>query len=112
ACDNAYKIIADHIRTVAFAIGDKAIPSNEGRGYMLRRLIRRAVRYAKTLGIEKPFMYKLVPTVGSIMEDYYTEVSNQENHIMQVILVEEVRFMESLNDVLDRLRTFKKEVKI
>jgi len=109
ACDSAYKIIADHIRTVAFAIGDKAIPSNEGRGYILRRLIRRAVRYAKTLGIEKPFMYKLVPTVGSIMEDYYPEVSNQKNHIMQVIQVEEERFIETLHDGLDRLTTIMNE---
>src|SRR5699024_10363120 len=66
--DASYKIIADHIRTVAFAIGDHALPSNEGRGYILRRLIRRAVRYAKNLGIEKPFMYKLVPTVADIMD--------------------------------------------
>src|SRR5699024_5128895 len=62
--DTAFKVIADHIRTVAFAIGDGALPSNEGRGYVLRRLLRRAVRFAKQIGIEKPFMYKLVSTVG------------------------------------------------
>jgi alanyl-tRNA synthetase len=101
--DTAFKIIADHIRTVAFAIGDHAMPSNEGRGYILRRLIRRAVRYAKALRIEKPFMYKLVPIVGEIMESYYPEVKNHQDHIMQVIKVEEERFNETLHDGLDRL---------
>src|SRR5690606_21383505 len=62
--DVAFKVIADHIRTVAFAVGDGALPSNEGRGYVLRRLLRRAVRYAKQIGIERPFMYELVPVVG------------------------------------------------
>lgn len=101
--DAAYKIIADHIRTVSFAIGDHALPSNEGRGYILRRLIRRAVRYAKQIGIEKPFMYTLVPTVGEIMFDYYPEVKEQEENIMKLIKVEEERFNETLNDGLARL---------
>src|SRR5690625_392145 len=96
--DTAYKIIADHVRTVAFAVGDQARPSNEGRGYILRRLIRRAVRYAKNIGIEKPFMYKLVPVVGKIMEDYYPEVRKQEDIIMKVIKNEEQRFYETLQD--------------
>src|SRR5699024_4295446 len=99
----SYKIIADHIRTVAFAIGDHALPSNEGRGYILRRLIRRAVRYAKNIGIEKPFMYKLVPTVADIMYSYYPEVKEQQDHIMRIIQVEEERFMETLQDGIERL---------
>src|SRR5690625_5043400 len=101
--DTAYKIIADHIRTVAFAIGDHALPSNEGRGYILRRLLRRAVRYAKKIGIEEPFMYKLVPTVGEIMYAYYPEVLDQKEHIMNIVQVEEERFNETLNEGLDRL---------
>ena len=101
--DVSYKIIADHIRTVAFAIGDHALPSNEGRGYILRRLLRRAVRYAKKIGIEKPFMYKLVPTVGEIMHSYYPEVLDQKDYIMNIIKVEEERFIETLNDGLERL---------
>lgn len=92
-----FKVIADHIRTVAFAIGDGALPSNEGRGYILRRLLRRAVRYAKQIGIEKPFMYKLVPTVGEIMQDFYPEVTEKVEFIQRVIKNEEDRFHETLD---------------
>ena len=92
-----FKVIADHIRTVAFAIGDGALPSNEGRGYVLRRLLRRAVRYAKQIGIEKPFMFELVPTVGRIMEDFYPEVTAKTEFIQRVIKNEEVRFHETLD---------------
>ncbi|WP_431027286.1 alanine--tRNA ligase [Lysinibacillus sp. LZ02] len=92
-----FKVIADHIRTVAFAIGDGALPSNEGRGYVLRRLLRRAVRYAKQIGIEKPFMFELVPTVGEIMQDFYPEVTEKCAFIQRVIKNEEVRFHETLD---------------
>ena len=92
-----FKVIADHIRTVAFAIGDGALPSNEGRGYVLRRLLRRAVRYAKQIGIDKPFMYKLVPTVGAIMHDFYPEVTEKQEFIQRVIKNEEDRFHETLD---------------
>ena len=96
--DTAFKVIADHIRTVAFAIGDGALPSNEGRGYVLRRLLRRAVRFAKQLGINKPFMYDLVPVVGEIMQDFYPEVTDKQAFIMKVIKNEEERFHETLNE--------------
>ncbi len=98
-----FKVIADHIRTVAFAIGDGALPSNEGRGYVLRRLLRRAVRYAKQIGIEKPFMYKLVPTVGEIMKDFYPEVAEKSEFIQRVIKNEEDRFHETLDGGLSIL---------
>ncbi|MBT2215106.1 alanine--tRNA ligase [Virgibacillus dakarensis] len=103
ASDTAYKVIADHIRTVAFAIGDNALPSNEGRGYVLRRLLRRAVRFAKQIGIDKPFMYKLVATVGKIMKDFYPEVLQQKDYIETVIKTEEERFHETLHDGLEIL---------
>ncbi len=96
--DVAFKVIADHIRTVAFAIGDGALPSNEGRGYVLRRLLRRAVRFAMKLGIERPFMYDLVPITGDIMKDYYPEVTEKQDFIMKVIKNEEERFHETLNE--------------
>lgn len=98
--DTAFKVIADHIRTVAFAIGDGALPSNEGRGYVLRRLLRRAVRYAKQIGINRPFMYELVPVVGSVMNDFYPEVTEKSAFIQKVIKNEEVRFHETLNEGL------------
>ncbi|MEZ7170862.1 alanine--tRNA ligase [Sporosarcina sp. OR05] len=98
--DTAFKVIADHIRTVAFAIGDGALPSNEGRGYVLRRLLRRAVRFAKQIGIHKPFMFELVPVVGAIMEDFYPQVTEKEAFIMKVIKNEEERFHETLNEGL------------
>ncbi|GAB4073353.1 alanine--tRNA ligase [Barrientosiimonas marina] len=101
--DTAFKVIADHIRTVTFAISDKALPSNEGRGYVLRRLLRRSVRFAKQMGIDEPFMYKLVPTVGSIMQDFYPDVLNDSSHVANVIKAEEERFHETLQDGLDIL---------
>ncbi|WP_430785091.1 alanine--tRNA ligase [Virgibacillus flavescens] len=103
--DTAFKVIADHIRTVTFAIGDSAIPSNEGRGYVLRRLLRRAVRFAKQIGIEKPFMFNLVPIVGNIMKDFYPEVLSQQKHIQNVVKLEEERFLETLHDGLEILNS-------
>jgi alanyl-tRNA synthetase len=98
--DVAFKVIADHIRTVTFAIGDGALPSNEGRGYVLRRLLRRAVRYAKQINIHRPFMYELVPVVGEIMVDYYPEVLEKADFIQKVIKNEEDRFHETLQEGL------------
>lgn len=98
--DEAFKVIADHIRTVAFAVGDGALPSNEGRGYVLRRLLRRAVRYAKKLTINRPFMFELVPVVGEIMEDFYPEVNEKTDFIQKVIKHEEERFYETLTEGL------------
>ncbi|AOL35276.1 MULTISPECIES: alanine--tRNA ligase [Geobacillus thermoleovorans group] len=98
--DVAFKVIADHIRAVTFAIGDGALPSNEGRGYVLRRLLRRAVRYAKHIGIDRPFMYELVPVVGEIMHDYYPEVKEKADFIARVIRTEEERFHETLHEGL------------
>lgn len=98
--DEAFKVIADHIRTVAFAVGDGALPSNEGRGYVLRRLLRRAVRYAKKLNINRPFMFELVPVVGEIMHDFYPEVKEKTDFIQKVIKNEEDRFHETLHDGL------------
>ncbi|MFD2657292.1 alanine--tRNA ligase [Gracilibacillus thailandensis] len=103
--DVAFKVIADHIRTVTFAVSDGALPSNEGRGYVLRRLLRRAVRYAKQIGIEKPFMYQLVPTVGAIMEAFYPEVKNKTDFIQNVMKTEEERFHETLQEGLQILNT-------
>ncbi|MCY9203998.1 alanine--tRNA ligase [Bacillus atrophaeus] len=98
--NTAFKVIADHIRTVAFAVSDGALPSNEGRGYVLRRLLRRAVRYAKTININRPFMYDLVPVVAEIMVDFYPEVKEKEEFIAKVIKTEEARFHETLNEGL------------
>ncbi|WJE51833.1 alanine--tRNA ligase [Bacillus cereus] len=96
--DMAFKVIADHIRTVTFAVGDGALPSNEGRGYVLRRLLRRAVRYAKKLNINRPFMFELVPVVGEVMKDFYPEVLEKKDFIAKVVKNEEERFHETLHD--------------
>ncbi|MEK4564426.1 alanine--tRNA ligase [Alkalihalobacillus sp. FSL R5-0424] len=104
--DVAFKVIADHIRTVAFAIGDGALPSNEGRGYVLRRLLRRAVRFAKQIQIERPFMYELVPVVGEVMKDFYPDVNEKADFIQRVIRTEEERFHETLSEgltILDKI---------
>lgn len=109
--DVAFKVIADHIRTVAFAVGDGALPSNEGRGYVLRRLLRRAVRYAKQININRPFMYELVPVVGEIMHDFYPEVKEKSDFVQKVIKNEEERFHETLHEGLAILASVIKKEK-
>ncbi|GIP57405.1 alanine--tRNA ligase [Paenibacillus sp. FSL W8-0186] len=109
--DVAMKVIADHIRTVAFAVADGVLPSNEGRGYVIRRLLRRAVRYGKTLGLDKPFMYNLVKTVGDIMGSYYGDVVAKRDFIEKVIRTEEERFHETLSDGLAILSEISEQAK-
>ena len=92
ADDTSFKIIADHIRAISFAIGDGALPGNNGRGYVLRRLLRRAALNGRKLGIDGAFLYKLVPVVGDIMKSHYPEVSDQAEFISKVIKNEEDRF--------------------
>ncbi|MFT8362045.1 MAG: alanine--tRNA ligase [Sporolactobacillus sp.] len=102
--NTAFKVIADHARTVTFAIADGALPSNEGRGYVLRRLIRRAVRYAMDIGLNKPFLYALAPIVGTIMRDYYPEVLIKAEFVAKVIRAEEERFQETIHEGLAILK--------
>lgn len=102
--DVALRVIADHVRTVSFAVGDGVLPSNEGRGYVLRRLLRRAVRFGKTVGIEAPFMYRLTETVAGLMGMFYTEVAEKQEFIAQVIKGEEERFHETLHEGLNILQ--------
>ena len=99
----AFKIIADHVRTVSFAIADGALPSNTGRGYVLRRLIRRADLNGQRLGIKGAFLYQLVPVVGKIMESHYPEVTDQKDFIAKVIKNEEERFQLTLESGLTLL---------
>ena len=109
--DVAFKVIADHIRTVTFAIADGALPSNEGRGYILRRLLRRAVRFAKILGLNSSFMYKLTDIVAEIMIDYYPNVKESVSFVKDVILKEEDRFHETLHEGEAILTNIANEVK-
>ena len=99
----AFKIIADHVRAVSFAIADGALPSNNGRGYVIRRLIRRADLNGQRLGIKGAFLYKLVPVVGKIMQSHYPEVMDQRGFIENVIQNEEERFQATLDSGLTLL---------
>lgn len=93
----SFKVIADHIRALSFAIGDGALPGNEGRGYVLRRLLRRAVMHGRHLGITEPFLYKLVETVGNIMESYYPEVLEKREFIEKIVKREEETFARTID---------------
>ncbi len=98
ATDVAFRVIADHIRAVSFAVGDGIIPSNEGRGYVLRRILRRAVRYGRTLDFHEPFFFKLVDVVANTMGDVFPEVRTNQSKIKDTIRREE----EAFNKTLDR----------
>ncbi len=103
AVDVAMKVIADHSRAAAFLIGDGVLPSNEGRGYVLRRIMRRAIRYGRNIGLERPFLHHTAETVFDIMRPAYPELAEASAFIRKVILNEEQRFMETLDTGLKLL---------
>ena len=94
----AFRVIADHIRTITFALADGEMFSNEGRGYVLRRLLRRAERYGRVLGINKPFLYNLVETVAEIMKAYYPYLQGKKEFISKMIKAEEEKFLKTLEN--------------
>jgi len=93
----SYKVIADHLRTVTFSVTDGAVLSNEGRGYVLRRLLRRAIKHGKTLGINEPFLYNLVDSVINAMGEFYTYLGEHKELVKKVIRIEEEKFFETLD---------------
>ncbi len=106
--DIAMRVISDHIRALTFAIADGAIPSNEGRGYVLRRILRRAARFGRNLGLHEPFLYKLVDTLVATMAHVFPEIKEHQQHVERVIKGEE----EGFNQTLDRgLEIFEEAVK-
>ena len=106
------QVVADHIRSCSFLISDGVIPSNEGRGYVLRRIIRRAIRHGNKLGFNEPFFYKLVDKLSQIMGEAYPELVQSRFNIERVLLAEEERFAETLeqglkvlDDVIVKMKT-------
>ncbi len=103
--DVSVKVISDHGRAAAFLIGDGALPSNEGRGYVLRRVIRRALRHGRTLGLDRPFLSEVALSVMESMQDAYPELLDNRSFITRVIQNEEERFNETLDNGLRLLQT-------
>ncbi len=99
-----YRVIADHVRTCTFALSDGASFSNEGRGYVLRRILRRAMRYGKKIGITEPFLYKLVPVVAEMMKNFYPYLQGKVEFVSKMILSEEEKFLRTLNSGEANLR--------
>ena len=108
----AMRVIADHIRTLSFAIADGALPGNEGRGYVLRRILRRALRFAKNLGISEPIIYKLVPTLVEKYKDVFPELSKNQELISKVLRSEEESFLITLDRGLQKFDEFSKDKNI
>ncbi len=109
--DTALRVIADHARALVFLAADGVLPSNEGRGYIFRRILRRAVRYGKLLGLDKPFLAEAANTVIGLMGDHYTELHTQQNRILDILNLEEQKFGQTLttgllllNELLDGLK--------
>jgi alanyl-tRNA synthetase len=107
--DNAFRVVADHMRALVFAITDGATPSNEGRGYVIRRILRRAARFGRELGMHEPFMYKLVPVVVECLGDVFGEIAERAEYVSTVIQSEEQSFgrtldrgIEIFNDAAER----------
>ncbi|MHC4371658.1 MAG: alanine--tRNA ligase [Planctomycetota bacterium] len=95
--DNAFRVISDHIRSLTFAITDGGTPSNEGRGYVIRRILRRAARFGRQLGMHEPFIYKLVPVVADCLGDAFGEIKQRADYVSTVIESEEASFGRTLD---------------
>ena len=109
--DVSIRIITDHIRAVSFLVGDGVLPSNEGRGYVLRRLLRRAARHGKLLGIKENFLYRLVDEVIKVSGQAYPELVEKESYIKKVIRIEEEKFNETIEQGMDILASYIDELK-
>jgi alanyl-tRNA synthetase len=112
--DISYQVCADHLRSMTFLISDGVLPSNEGRGYVLRRILRRASRYGRLIGINKPFLYRLTGAVVDEMKGAYPDLADSREHVAKVVLLEEERFattLESglalLNETVEKLKAAK-----
>lgn len=105
------RIITDHIRAVTFMVADGILPSNEGRGYVLRRLLRRAARHGKLLGIEGNFLNRLVDKVIEVSGDAYPELKDREDYIKKIITVEEERFQQTIDQGMEILKSYIEELK-
>jgi len=116
-CDISFKVLADHCRAAAFLIADGIMPSNEGRGYVLRRVIRRALRYGQILGIKGAFLHRLTDTVVEVMGPDYPELQQSRRFVDEVVINEEKRFEDTLfhgvsvlKDEIDGLRTKRQSI--
>ncbi|MBT3168724.1 MAG: alanine--tRNA ligase [Candidatus Cloacimonetes bacterium] len=106
-----HRVIADHIRALTFALADGGMPSNEGRGYVLRRILRRAVRFGKLLNLEKPFLFKLVDVVVQIMGEHFSALPEKKEYIKMIVKAEEERFHLTLNKGLEKFATIVNNLK-
>jgi len=104
--NNSLRVISDHIRSCAFTIADGVMPSNEGRGYVLRRIIRRAIRHGYKLGQSQPFFYQIVPTLVEQMGEAYPELTAEQDNVMRVLKLEEERFAETLENGMKLLEDY------
>ncbi|MEX1139301.1 MAG: alanine--tRNA ligase [Bacteroidota bacterium] len=109
--DVAMRVVADHIRTLTFALGDGALPSNEGRGYVLRRILRRAARFGHNLGLRQPFLHRLVPTLVKTMSGSFPEIREKEQHIQTIVQGEEEGFSATLDRGLELFEEVAKKLK-
>ena len=110
AADVSMRVIADHARATAFLVSDGVVPSNDGRGYVLRKIMRRAIRHGRLIGIEDEFLHRMADRVADLMQDAYPELASTREYVSRVVLHEEQRFsstlriaLDQLSDVLDRL---------
>ena len=103
----SHRVVADHIRCLCFALADGGFPSNEGRGYVLRRILRRAARHGRLLGFAEPFLHQLVDSVIAVMGHHYTELNGKQEYIKTIIKAEEERFNHTLDTGLERFAEIK-----